>query len=63
MILHHDISPGNIILDPKGKGWLIDWDLSKPRSESAEAPRCATRTVSNDRLLLRYIQANSEYGP
>jgi hypothetical protein len=62
-ILHRDISPGNIIIDSFGKGWLIDWDLSKPLTLSVETPRRATRTVSNDYLLLVMIKANPEYGP
>ncbi|KAH9162841.1 hypothetical protein EDB89DRAFT_1860451, partial [Lactarius sanguifluus] len=28
-ILHRDLSPGNIIMDDD-RGYLIDWDLSKP---------------------------------
>jgi serine/threonine protein kinase len=44
--LHRDVSPGNIIITPDGKGLLIDWDLSKPLTQELETPRCATRTVS-----------------
>jgi RIO-like serine/threonine protein kinase len=46
-ILHRDISAGNIVIDSAGKGWLIDWDMSKARSEleDTEVPRRATRTV------------------
>ena len=46
-ILHCDISVGNIIID-QGKGWLIDWDMSKPISANLEfeTARRATRTVS-----------------
>jgi RIO-like serine/threonine protein kinase len=45
-ILHRDISPGNIIIGPKG-GLLIDWDLSKPiqTPSKPETPRRVTRTV------------------
>jgi RIO-like serine/threonine protein kinase len=43
--LHRDFSPGNIIISVNGKGFLIDWDLSKPLSQKSETPRCATRTV------------------
>lgn len=46
-ILHRDISPGNIIIDSSGNGWLIDWDMAKPKSLSTSLPRRATRTVSN----------------
>jgi RIO-like serine/threonine protein kinase len=47
-ILHRDISVGNIIIH-QGKGWLIDWDMSKPISANPEleTPRRATRTVSS----------------
>lgn len=61
--MHRDISPGNIIIDGHGKGWLIDWDLSKPVATSTETPRSATRTVSYDYLLPVMIKANSEYVP
>jgi hypothetical protein len=44
-ILHRDFSAGNIVIDIYGKGWLIDWDLSKPVSLESETPRRATRTV------------------
>jgi len=44
-VLHRDFSVGNIVIDCHGKGWLIDWDLSKPLSASCETPRDATRTV------------------
>jgi hypothetical protein len=60
--LHRDFSPGNIIIDSDGKGWLIDWDLSKPVLLSAQTPRRATRTVSNDYLFPIRIRANPEYG-
>lgn len=62
-ILHRDISPGNIIIDRFGKGWLIDWDLSKPLSLAVETPRRATRTVSSNYLLPVITKANFEYGP
>jgi RIO-like serine/threonine protein kinase fused to N-terminal HTH domain len=62
-ILHRDFSPGNIIIDSDGHGWLIDWDLSKPVSLSTQTPRRATRTVSNDILPPVMIKANSDYGP
>ncbi|KAH8976970.1 hypothetical protein EDB86DRAFT_2784063, partial [Lactarius hatsudake] len=43
-ILHRDLSPGNIIFDDD-RGYLIDWDLSKPVSNQSqlETPRRATR--------------------
>lgn len=47
-VLHRDISPGNIIIDASGGGWLIDWDLSKLVSTPhLETPRTTMRTVSN----------------
>ena len=46
-ILHRDISVGNIVIY-EGKGWLIDWDMSKPVSNGdVENPRRATQTVSS----------------
>ena len=44
-ILHRDISPANIIIGPKGKGILIDWDMSKLMSDEVETPKSAARTV------------------
>lgn len=45
-ILHRDLSPGNILIGPNGKGLLIDWDLSKPCGPGTpEVPRRKTRTV------------------
>jgi RIO-like serine/threonine protein kinase len=56
-ILHRDFSPGNVIIDDMGKGWLIDWDLSKPvtLSNNSETPRCATRTVSNELMTILFL--------
>jgi len=63
-ILHRDFSPGNVIIDTDGNGWLIDWDLSEPVTLSAETPRRATKIVSNDYYLLSVmIKANPENGP
>ncbi|KAI0318552.1 hypothetical protein OF83DRAFT_1082844 [Amylostereum chailletii] len=28
-ILHRDVNPGNILIDNKGRGLLVDWDLSR----------------------------------
>jgi serine/threonine protein kinase len=46
-VLHRDLSPGNIIIDPNGNGVLIDWDLSRPLLDfdQPNLPRRATRTV------------------
>ncbi|KAH8981542.1 hypothetical protein EDB92DRAFT_1953009 [Lactarius akahatsu] len=43
-ILQRDLSPGNIIMDDD-RGYLIDWDLSKPvgNQSQLETPRRATR--------------------
>ena len=60
-ILHRDISVGNIIIDSNGKGWLIDWDLSKPLSASCEIPRNATRTVRFDILPSIPIKLTDNY--
>jgi len=43
--LHHDFSPGNIIITVDGKGLLIDWDLSKLLAGKLETPRCAMQTM------------------
>jgi RIO-like serine/threonine protein kinase len=58
-ILHRDFSVGNIVIDPNGEGWLIDWDLSKPVSLQSEAPRRATRTVCAYVPPRAVIKANS----
>jgi hypothetical protein len=59
-ILHRDFSVGNIIIDPDGKGWLIDWDLSKPVELRSETPRRATRTVRANVPPRTMNKANSE---
>ncbi|KAF9260641.1 hypothetical protein L218DRAFT_946590 [Marasmius fiardii PR-910] len=42
--LHRDISVGNIIILPDGRGCLIDWDLAKSRQELEKTPRQLQRT-------------------
>ena len=42
-VLHRDVSVGNILLDSKGHGLLIDWDLSK--DITLQEARVAERTV------------------
>jgi RIO-like serine/threonine protein kinase len=44
-ILHHGFSPCNVIIIDDGTGWLIDWDLSKPRDMEKLTPRCMTQMV------------------
>ena len=45
-ILHRDISVGNILIDPASRqGFLIDWDLSRLRSELENGPVEPDRTV------------------
>ena len=45
-ILHRDISVGNILIDPQTRfGFLIDWDLSRLRSELENGPVEPDRTV------------------
>jgi RIO-like serine/threonine protein kinase len=57
-VLHHDISVGNILIT-KGKGILIDWDLSKrvnKEPSECDKVRQPTRMVSTalltDHVLL-----------
>ena len=46
-ILHRDISAGNILINDKGGGILIDWDLSKKvKDDTDQKPRQHSRTVS-----------------
>jgi serine/threonine protein kinase len=56
-VLHRDLSPGNIIIVPDGKGFkglLIDWDLSKTVLALPETPRRARRTV-RDKTVSRVV--------
>jgi RIO-like serine/threonine protein kinase len=59
-ILHRDFSPGNVIIIDDGTGWLIDWDLSKPKEMEKLTPRCATRTVWL--MLLHVVIGANEFG-
>jgi RIO-like serine/threonine protein kinase len=55
-VLHRDISVGNILIT-KGKGILIDWDLSKrvnKEPSECDKVRQPTRTVSTT-LLTDYV--------
>jgi len=47
--LHHNFSPGNIIIDEHRKGWLIDWDLSKLVSCSSHP-----ETPQQEAQMVRY---------
>ncbi|KAF8834095.1 hypothetical protein BDN67DRAFT_858103, partial [Paxillus ammoniavirescens] len=38
-LLHHDISPGNIILTDDGEDLLIDWELAKKVDENVARRR------------------------
>jgi len=60
-ILHHDFSPGNVIIIKDCCGMLINWDLSKPLSLKPETPRRATRTVRI--ILLRDAIAGADILP
>ena len=44
MILHRDVSAGNIILTDEGRGLLIDWELAKKVDQGGS--RRPDRTVS-----------------
>ncbi|KAI0062065.1 hypothetical protein BV25DRAFT_1885897 [Artomyces pyxidatus] len=43
-ILHRDVSAGNIIIGPDGRGLMIDWDLAKKVSELNAPGRRKSRT-------------------
>ena len=68
-ILHHDVSPGNIMfLDSdanKSSGILIDWDLSKPvaapETNNGIGPRCMTWTVSVPKMVLSYTTSQNHF--
>ncbi len=45
LILHRDISAGNIIITAEGEGLLIDWDLCINLRNHAVAARQPKRTV------------------
>ena len=45
-ILHRDISAGNIMITEKGRGLLVDWDLSKALVNESGASSPPERTVS-----------------
>ena len=44
-ILHRDISAGNIMITEKGRGLLVDWDLSKSLVNASGASSPPERTV------------------
>ena len=44
-ILHRDISVGNILITPDGRGLLIDWELCKRVKDLANGARLSERTV------------------
>ena len=45
-ILHRDISAGNIMITEKGRGLLVDWDLSKSLVNESGVSSPPERTVS-----------------
>ena len=45
MILHRDISGGNILIDNEGCGMLIDWDMCMWRENKAEAEKTGQKIV------------------
>jgi serine/threonine protein kinase len=52
-ILHHDISPSNILIsDNYDSGLLIDWDLCKNVNSTEHKARHAARMVRIERLLV-----------
>ena len=61
-ILHRDLSPGNIIIGPDGKGLLIDWDLSRTFSDvQPQTPRRATQTVRANAVSCVIIGTNTAF--
>ena len=55
-VLHRDISPGNILINRKGEGMLIDWDLAllyadAKKDLSNRKPQMLWRTVRVSPLL------------
>jgi hypothetical protein len=60
-ILHHDISPGNILITSDKRfdgGLLIDWDLSKDINSQMDEPHHAACTVSIRYLPICWVFMN-----
>jgi serine/threonine protein kinase len=38
-LLHRDISSGNILIGPDGRGLLIDWEFAKKVTDAPRQPR------------------------
>ncbi|KAF9023916.1 hypothetical protein BDZ89DRAFT_1069580 [Hymenopellis radicata] len=61
-ILHRDISVGNILILPNGKGVLIDWELSKDLDQNV--PRTYERTGTSWQFLsVRLMNARAKNLP
>ncbi len=37
-VLHCDLKPANVIVDPRGHAWLLDWGMTKTFAKGGEAP-------------------------
>ena len=60
-ILHHDISPGNILITSDKRfdgGLLIDWDLSKDINSQMDEPHHAACIVSIRYLPICWVFMN-----
>ena len=42
-VIHRDLKPGNILVDPSGRAWLIDWGIARVLGARAQEPRLAPR--------------------
>ncbi|KAF2463947.1 uncharacterized protein BDR25DRAFT_272383 [Lindgomyces ingoldianus] len=59
---HQDITPRNIVIDPLGQAWLIDWAFSGSYPEVFEAAAIARQHQFQDfgQLLLQHIPFEAE---
>ncbi|KAF5392684.1 hypothetical protein D9757_000919 [Collybiopsis confluens] len=57
--LHRDVSVGNILITDKGRGMLIDWELSKDVKQTGA--RTYEKTGTWQFKSMRLIQANNDY--
>ncbi|KAF9476315.1 hypothetical protein BDN70DRAFT_863521 [Pholiota conissans] len=60
-ILHRDISVGNIMIGPNGKGVLLDWDLCLNRAKNPQPPRRPSRTGTWQFMSIALLEKRSAY--